>query len=397
MVFENSSRICNTEWPSTRCGPAIQCNEPNYDLYPNEGVSIKMSISKEVLLSLIEAGVKAPSPDNMQPWKFRLTEDGFELWLDRTNMGLFFDVNEVATQIGCGALVENISLRAISLGLSLQLELDNTPTDRTAVFKFSLSSDLIDDGLVDAIDSRATDRRLYQRSRRVDQAIRDELTATVGRGDDFHLVEISAQKSHSEINRIVMAADTIRFDHEAVHHGFYDVLRFGADGDHTRDGLAEKTLGIEFFFMPVLKLLRSWSLTRGLNRVGLHYLMAARGAWLPMVTAPHIFALIHDGEADYFSSGRALQRFWLKAAQHQLSVQPLGALPLFLARLHQASGEGFSSRQREILRQLDQRLAGICPSYSGSGQQLVMLFRVGYASGAVPRAWRRPVESFLLE
>ncbi len=354
-----------------------------------------MTISKDMLLKLINAGIMAPSADNLQPWKFKLTDSGFDLWLDRTNMGLFFDDKEVATQIGCGALVENISLYARSMGLSCQLEIDSASPDRVAVFQFASSSSSINDSLANAIDIRCTDRRLYQRSRRVAKEIRDDLVDVVEQSGSCRLVEINSGADRNEVNRLVMAADTIRFDHEAVHHGFYKVLRFGAAGERTRDGLAEITLGIEFFFMPVLKLLRSWNLTRWLNKVGLHYLMAARGAWLPMVTTPHIFALIHEGEADYFEAGRVLQRFWLKSAQYDLSIQALGALPLFLARLNQSEGHGFSPKQCDYLAQLDARLSGICPGYNSQNQQLVMLFRVGYASGAVPRSKRRQVEDFL--
>lgn len=353
-------------------------------------------IPREKILKIIEAGIRAPSADNMQPWKFKIVQNGFELWLDRENMGLFFDNKDVATIVGCGALIENVTVYAQAADLSIKITYDNTQTNKFAEFKFVPSKETTSNKLSESIFNRCTDRNLYLRSREISASVRDTLSATVQTNEHFHLHYFQGTKERKRIIRIVTTTDFIRFSHEKVHKDFYEVLRFGQMAAETRDGLAESTLGIESFFIPVLKLLRPWKITKILNYIGLHRVMALRGSWLPMVTAPHIVAITHEGPADYLEAGRVMQQFWLQATNEGLSVQPLGALPLFLARIHLSKGKGFSGRQIRELKNLENDLSQITPGFNCETHQLVMLFRLGYTKKPASQSYRRPVESFLL-
>ena len=91
-----------------------------------------------------------------------------------------------------------------------------------------------------------------------------------------------------------------------------------------------------------------------------------------------------------------MERFWLQANKLGLSVQPLGALSLFLARLNLVGGEGFSMAQRENLSVLQKGFAAITPDYDEDKDQIVMLFRLGYEKKKVLRPYRRGVESFFI-
>jgi hypothetical protein len=107
-----------------------------------------------------------------------------------------------------------------------------------------------------------------------------------------------------------------------------------------------------------------------------------------MKLAPEIVSIIHKGEADYVESGRVMQRFWLQANKAGLSVQPLGALSLFIARLHHVQGEGFTSEQLEKLVALEDTFSGITPEFNKESDQLIMLFRLGYVKKQPVRAYR---------
>lgn len=357
---------------------------------------IDSTIPKEIILKVIEAGIQAPSADNMQPWKFKVIQNGFELWLDRENMGLFFDNKGIATNIGCGALIENVTAYAKAAHLSIKITYDNTHSNKFAEFKLTPNKESVSSRLSEAVFNRRTDRNLYIRSKEIPAAVRKDLGATVEANEDFHLHYFQGIKERKRIIRIVTATDFIRFSHEKVHKDFYDVLRFGEMAAKTRDGLAQSTLGIEWFFIPVLKLLKPWKITKILNYIGLHRVMALRGSWLPMVTAPHIVAITHEGTADYLEAGRVMQQFWLHATNEGLSVQPLGALPLFLARIHLSKGKGFSERQIRELQKMENEFSHITPGFNSKDHQLVMLFRLGYTKKPANHSYRRRVESFLL-
>ncbi len=361
------------------------------------------TIPKESIIKLIEAGIQAPSADNGQPWKFKLLQDGFELWLDHNNMGLFFDVHQIATRISCGALIENVVAMANASGLSTHINTVNEPVNANKdISKFAhlsftptANKNNVND-VIAAIYNRHSNRNLFQFNRKIPEPLMAELTDLVQSTKNYRLQGYTASENKKAIIKIITATDTIRFIHEQIHHDFYKVLRFGDNAQRTRDGLAAATLGIESLLIPLLKRLRPWSVTRLLNHIGLHHIMAFRGTWLPMKSASNIVSITHCGSADYVESGRIMQRFWLQANKAGLSVQALGALPLFLARLHLAQGEGFTQTQLDTISKLEEDFVKITPKFSKESDQIVMLFRLGYGNKVATRSYRRTIESFLI-
>lgn len=356
------------------------------------------SITEEQILKLVEAGIQAPSADNGQPWKFKILEDGFELWFDHSNMGLFFDVQQVATVMSCGALFENVSMLANAYGWAAEIEFCSDRADKFARIVFKSNNELQRDaeGVLKAIFNRHTDRNLFQFNKPIPEALLNELADIVHAERDFRWHVYQSPQDKKAIIRTITATDTIRFIHEKIHNDFYHVLRFGHAAERTRDGLAAKTLGIESFLVPVLRMLKPWGLTKILNYIGLHHVMAFRGTWLPMKSASEIVSIVYSGPVDYFKAGRIMERVWVQANKAGLSVQPLGALPLFLARLHLTQGEGFSSQELKSVLTIEERFAAITPVFSKDNDQLVMLFRLGYSNRRATTAYRREMESFIL-
>ena len=361
------------------------------------------AIPHEIILKLVEAGIQAPSADNGQPWKFKLLGDGFELWLDGEHMGLFFDVKQVATIISCGALIENVVIMAKALGLKTQIHYFGENVDITkdphqfARLTFTSEGRLTNaDKTVRMIYNRHTNRNLFQFNKKIPESLLAELIELVQADEKYHLHAYQTPKDKKTIIQLVTATDTIRFIHEQIHNDFFKVLRFGKSARQTRDGLASATLGIESVMIPILRLLRPWRLTQLLNLFGLHRVMAFRGTWLPMKSASLIVAITSNGTADYVEWGRVIERFWLQANNAGLSVQPLGALPLFLARLKLTQGEGFNSEQIKTISALGEDFAKLTPGFNKDCDQVVMLFRLGYEKKQATRPYRRPTESFFL-
>ncbi len=361
------------------------------------------NITRQQVIKLIEVGIQAPSADNSQPWKFKILEDGFELWLNHKNMGLFFDVEQVATKMSCGALMENVSILAAALGFATSISFFDEPEDaqeeasRFARLTFLPAGEQLDaESVRQTLFNRHTDRNLFQFKKTIPNSLMTELVNLVQSDEHYCLHSYQTPLDKKAIIRTITATDTIRFIHERIHKDFYQVLRFGDTGQQTRDGLAAATLGIEAFMIPILQMLKPWWLVKRLNHIGLHHVMAFRGTWLPMKSASQIVSIVRKGGADYLESGRIMQRFWLQANKAGLSVQPLGALPLFLARLHLLQGDGFTPEQLKVLISLEEAFAAVTPGFSKDTDQLVMLFRLGYANQPAEKPYRRSIESFLL-
>lgn len=361
------------------------------------------TIPNEHLIKLIEVGIQAPSGDNWQPWKFKLLANGFELWLDPENMGEFFDVNLVATEISCGALIENVVTLATALGLATHISYFNNQADKEeggnkfAKLTFTPSGSQSDvEATRQAIFNRRSNRNLYQFTKKIPTTVITELTNLVTSNDHYKFYNYQTPQSKSAIIDNMLATDAIRFANEHVHNDFHKALRFGKTAEQTRNGLAAATLGIESFMFPVLKLLKPWKITRFFNHFGLHHIMTFRATWLPMKSSSHIVGIVHQGPVNYVEAGRIMQRFWLQVNKLGLSLQLSSSLPLFLARYHLAQGEGFTSAQLKSLAAVENDFAKITPGFNKETDQLIMLFRLGYTKHPAPTPYRREVESFLI-
>lgn len=356
-----------------------------------------MIIEHAQVLDLISAGIQAPSADNSQPWRFRTTPGEIHVFYDASRLGMFFDYALSATYMSLGAVCENMVLQAGKLGLDAEVRQSvDQPMDAGHVFTLRLSKrQVVYDPLADAIPARATNRFLYRRKPDVAESVLADIAHALTPGQGRRVVWAHDPVARKQLGRAVFQSDLVRFTHPLIHRGFHDTLRFGHDVEISNDGLAAETLGIERPMLPLLRMLRPWGLARLLNAVGLQYFMAWRGGLLPMWASSRIGAIIASPQVDYFDMGRALERVWLAATRAGLAFQPLGALPLLLFRWQDQTDAGLSEQHKARLRQAD---AGWrAATDAAASDQLVMIFRVGYALNDAPRSRRRPVDQFLMD
>ncbi len=353
-------------------------------------------MDESVLRDLIGAGIRAPSPDNSQPWRFVLFDDALELRLDTARLGLFFDARECASLIGCGAVLENIRLAASARQLEARWERLRDPDrpERIARIVFA-PSDGAPDPLADFVQARCSHRGHFNPFAAIPEQTLRALDASVQVVPGARLYWCRGRAEQRRLRRIVVQADRVRYTHETIHNDFHAKLRWGEDADRLADGLAWDTLGIERPLLPVLRALRSWPLARALNYLGLHHVMAWRGAWVPLVTAGATGVLLVPREVDYVEAGRAFERHWIAVAARGLAYEAFGALPLFLMRLKELGEAGFTPAQVATLRRAEKGLAALVPGYHTGREWLVMIFRIGHAGPPAAYARRRPVESFI--
>ena len=348
----------------------------------------------DLLQEIVRAGIQATSPDNSQPWRFRVGENKVDLSVDRQRIGLFFDAGMAATLMSCGAVIENMMLESARHGVTptVTYAQNKDPTDIVATIQLQRRTSKAED-LANYIPLRATHRGLYRKQTLVSETAKRQLESAAEVVPHNRILWCESTEQRRLIMRAAFAADLIRYTHPQIHRDFHAKLRFGANAEATLDGLADDTLGIERVLLPFLRLLSPWPLARSLNYLGLHYFMAWRGCWLPMQTAPTLATLVCGPSVDYLDMGRALQRTWLAATAAQLSFQPIGALPLLLIRLHQLHGAGLPPEQTSRLRRLDQMWRSAF-SLADSPDRLTMIFRLGHATRPPAHSRRRPLASF---
>lgn len=354
-------------------------------------------IDRQLLLELVDAGIRASSPDNSQPWKFKLLDDGLELRLNSAHLGMFFDPENYASLLGCGGVIENIRLFATDKGYDLIV----TPIDVTGPFYKVANLRLIAketsaDPLSKAIYSRCTHRGFFYRDKVISPDIIEYISDSVETvsGANVHWF---LGKEEEQICKIITSTDRLRYTHKALHHDFYSKLRFGNDIEKKRDGLAADTLGLETLFIHSLPLLKSWRIANLLNCVGMHHFMAFRGAKIPLENAAKIGALVMPQSESTLVKGKVLNRLWLAVNSiDELHFQPFGAFPLFIYRMKQLNGDGFNEKQKQLLHANIEALESLI-GLNSANEGVVILFRIGYAPEPKAYARRRPIESFLVD
>ena len=101
--------------------------------------------SRADLLFILEKGVLAPSADNLQPWKFEVSENTVTLWLDRERIQHFCDSGLAAPAISAGAVVENMKVAASRKGWNMRASYfpDKESPLKAAVIEFSRSGETV--------------------------------------------------------------------------------------------------------------------------------------------------------------------------------------------------------------------------------------------------------------
>src|SRR5215216_4417245 len=78
------------------------------------------TLSPTALVSAIEAATLAPSMHNSQPWRFRVTTNEIELFIDPERQLSVADPDGRAARLACGAALFNLRLAVAMLGRSPQ-------------------------------------------------------------------------------------------------------------------------------------------------------------------------------------------------------------------------------------------------------------------------------------
>ena len=115
-----------------------------------------------ILLEILRDACRAPSGDNVQPWRFRWDGSTLSLYNIPDIHNPYLDFEERGAYIAHGALLENLAIAAPHYGYNASITLfpDLGVPDLVACIAFAPSV-AYDDPLYTAISKRATNRRPY--------------------------------------------------------------------------------------------------------------------------------------------------------------------------------------------------------------------------------------------
>ncbi len=358
-------------------------------------VSPRADTERDLIRSLVEHGISAPSGGNAQPWTFEWDGTTLRCLLDPARSASLLDYERRATWLAFGAMAENIVLAATTRGVTAWVRPFPDGVDAGLVCSITLDRRTpapSPDPLAAQILQRCTNRRLGAREALPSSAATSLRDAAGARGASLRLIEDHADMD--ALGRILGAGDRIRFLSRTLHAELMSELRWSAgEAERTRDGIDLRTLELDATDLAALRLTSRWRVMELLGHIGGGGNLETFGRRVAKGSSAFgSLSLPGDDAAAFFEGGRAVQHVWLTATALGLGFQPLAALPYLFMRA-KAGGPGLSSSETRGLLDLQTPYHALTAIPDGHAD--VLLFRLARVGAPSMRALRRPVDDVL--
>ena len=358
-----------------------------------------MAILSELdFAQVLTAAISAPSGGNMQPWLIKRRGDSVTLSINHARSHNLLDVKGTAAIFSLGMLAENLLIKSSSLGYLYTLEFSTDSNYRAGnlvvTVRYTGKSEEVetDADLPRAIGQRCTSRRLH-----IGEPIAEQIIQSLGKhfsDSGIQLALLDKASSKRELLEALATNDVLRLRHRASLGQLLREIRWNEqEVQSMRDGIDLKTLEFSIAGEQFLRLL---------HRIP-RAVFLLPPAFLKRFTGPPILGCSHLGmvflESAYsdrsmFQAGRDTQRLWLKSTVEKISFQPYTVLTFNLLRVMLAAGEGFTSRERAMIRADANEVSRI---FGMPDRAIpVFIFRLFRAPAPQARSLRLPEQSFLV-
>lgn len=356
------------------------------------------SVTPQIARRLIRAAIQAPSGDDVQAWQFSIESDRVNLYLNENADRSFFNVNQIASIIACGAALENLVLAAGAAGLEATPELLPDGADGDCMAAVALEPGSVRKSrLADAIWKRHTNRTFYNPFHRVPPPILEGLADAVSAVPGATVHCRTSLKDVAKLAQLIYKADRVRTEYRPLHEHLMQMLRFTqTQALDSRDGLPLKNLMAGLPGELFLKATRPWPVMRICNAIGLGRVVPGH-AFMGMVSASGAGLVTIDGTGreDFLKGGMALQRAWLYLNANRIDFQPMTAITLFWHRWCLEGPDGFLKKHQKLLQNVFDGYRRMFPDIDFEKTGHVMLFRFGYGGKVNYGTYRKDLNAFL--
>ena len=350
-------------------------------------------ISKDHLLQVLTAGTRAPSGDNSQPWKFVVREDNVEVFVVPEKDQSLYNFNLRGSMVAHGALIENCTIAARTLGYRMDTQLFPDLKNENLVARLAFTPATPEhDPLFDAIAKRNTNRKVYNSTPLTDKERTDLLNSQIS--SEGH---VQLEENRAVIASIAKAASTnerVLFENRHLHDFFFDHVRWTVDEEITHGGgFYFKTLEVGAPF-PLFKLLRKWGAMKFFNKLGMSKKIGRENEKV-FASARAFGMIVMPGRSarDYVAAGRIFQRIWLTATHLGLALQPMMGVLFLHENIELGKADTFNSDEIARIKDAYQVLRETFHIPQGTG---ALLFRVGHSNPPSAMASRIPIEQLTI-
>lgn len=364
-------------------------------------------LNRDEILKIAAAAGRAPSGDNVQPWRFVSRKGGsvFDIQVDRSRDQSSLNVHLIPSLISAGAAMENARIAVRSwFGKDFEIK----PASILAgddPFPLAVRMEIIPmkcerppPRLIETVFERNVHRGLFQGGELSDVDSRFWKLAASSASDNYPQTKIILiREAHllNEIAGLISESSRLLFEVDAFRKHIFGNVRFpGKDHPLPSDGMPVATLGVHGLKRFLVKCLQSETFSRLSARLGSGKQMgqndknlAASASAFALVLAPS------DSPRDVVLTGASMQHLWLNLAASRLAVQPMTSPMLHAWMILLKACDAYRPRQRRKAEEITHRFESLRGSEKGFP---IMFLRLGRAAPFSPRSGRRPVQETLL-
>lgn len=325
------------------------------------GGSERLNLNEDIVEQLVQAARQAPSAGNNQPWKWVVYQDLFFLFHDKFRSYSWGDFDEIGSHASLGAAIENVSLKALSLGIECRVQLypDQDDAFFTAVISFAQSKSGVDEEqrklllpLASYIEKRTTNRKL---------GVRQALPADFYNG--LHEVaqsvpgveiQILDDERLDHLGEIIAACDRERLLHPEGHSEFFHEIRWTSEqAAETGDGIDLDLVDLTNSEKAGFRVARDWEAIAWLEKWDkgrAFQKMSVKG--VGAASAMVLLTMPEYTKENFINAGRAVLRAWLYATKNDIAVHPMLSPVFFFNRLKYGDAAEMSPRMKKELSAL---------------------------------------------
>ncbi|RZK50204.1 MAG: Rv1355c family protein [Pedobacter sp.] len=357
--------------------------------------SENIGLSEAQLNQIIEAGSKAPSGGNNQPWHFHYENNGLYVFLNKSVAGAFLDPDYQSSYLSIGAAIENIKQKAYELGFLTDVQYAlNNQSNLLALLQFeekatsiSTTTSSWDLNLAQFIDQRHTNRKIAPRK----EISLDTLTALSDAYPNLNLKWVQDPEQIKILSGISGQADLFRlYIPEAYKDFIHKEMRWTPEEVlETEDGIGVHTLDLsnnDLIGMRLMKDRRAIDFLRqikggnGLKRLAFQQFMSASAIGLITVNNIQDIPTLLD-------TGQGIENLWLKLTSMNYQFHPLNVPLLFFYKHNVEKKLVLPEENKAILNHLENTFNSIFKLENG--EKALFMFRIFEASPSPERTIRK--------
>ncbi|MDE2312135.1 MAG: nitroreductase family protein [Patescibacteria group bacterium] len=342
---------------------------------------------KEKIKKILAIAVNAPSGDNSQPWKFKLLDNGLEVFNQPQADDTQYNFHQRGSLLAHGALLENVCLLAETEGLKPTITLfpNGTNSNLTARVLFEAFQPA-KKNWAEIIELRATNRKAYK-SQHLAKEFCDQIQSLNQTGK----IKVLLNQEPRDIERLAKALsynEKLILENPFIHREIFKFIRWSKQAmQKTKDGHDIKSLELEPPQEMAFKVFSHWPILKFLNRFHVSKLVTNEtekvyrsSACYGLITAPDLEPIT------LIQAGRLFEKIWLTATQSGVNLQPTTALLYLNQRVTEQQADKLTPEQINIVKTANKVITEVFRAH----EQPLMLFRMGYCQPPTARSLKKP-------